>query len=369
MKKVSIITILDNFNFGTYLQAFATAYTVEKLGFKAEIIAYNRPGTTIWAHYKRSLKTTCNPLKWVARTLYAIREASLKKRDLSFVSQYLSDKRYHSFDDLKNDAPIADIYMTGSDQVWNSFYNRGIDRSFYLDFAPDGKKRIAYAASIGMKNIPIDEQQTMKLLLSKYEMITVREESSMKMLSEIGVDIEKMEVVLDPTLLLNKKCWERYACKRLFAEKYLLVYSVEPSEKNKEVAQVAMIIAKQRNLKIVGVYYGGKSSEIPGCDKNFFYSTPNVFLSLLLYSSFVVVSSFHGTAFSINFMKEFVTVTPDRFNSRITNLLSLLKIEGRQVTAKNFDLSKLEDLDYKNLCKVLDDERYKSLQILNKMIN
>lgn len=369
MKKVNIITILDNFNFGTYLQAFATAKTVQDLGYKAEIIAYNRPGTTVWSHYIRSLKTTYNPLKWLARTLYALREASLKKKDLSFVSQYLSSKRYYSFNDLKYDVPIADIYMTGSDQVWNSFYNHGIDKSFYLDFVPNGKKRIAYAASIGMKNIPIEEQEPMKLLLSKYDMITVREESSIKILSDIGVDTERIKVVLDPTLLLDKKCWERYACKRLVKEQYLLVYSVEDSEKNKEVAKIAMDIARLRNLKIIGVYYGGKSTSIPGCDKNFFYSTPDIFLSLLLYASFVVVSSFHGTAFSVNFMKEFVVVSPDKFNSRITNLLALLKIENRQVVSAKNDISILKTLDYENIHRILENERVKSLQILKLMIN
>ena len=81
------------------------------------------------------------------------------------------------------------------------------------------------------------------------------------------------------------------------------------------------------------------------------------------------LGSFHGTAFSVNFMKEFVVVSPDKFNSRITNLLTLLKIENRQVISIKNDISILEKLDYENIHRILENKRIKSLQILKLMIN
>lgn len=368
-KKISIITILDNFNFGTYLQAYATAVTIENLGAKPEIVAYSRPGSTVWEHYISSIKTTLNPIKWFARTIYAIREYNLKRKDLLFVSKYLTAKKYYSFEELKTSPPDADIYMTGSDQVWNSMYNHGIDYSFYLEYAPLDKKRVSYAASIGMEKIPKQEKDEMVQLLSKYDTISLRELSSVKLLNEIGIDKRKLKVVIDPTLLLDKKSWKTYAKKRMIKEPYLIVYSVEPSNKNKEVSKIASFIAKQRGLKVIGVYYGGISSRISGCDRNFYYSTPAEFLSLLLYSSFAVVSSFHGTAFAINFQKEFITITPEKFNSRTSNLLRLLSIDNRQTTAEKFDYSILKKIDYRTVHKILKNERNASIRVLKKLIN
>lgn len=368
MKKISIITILDNYNFGTYLQAFAIAYKIEQLGMKAEIVSYCRPGLSVWEHYLRSLKSTRNPLKWMARTIYAIKEHRLRTKDLKFVSQYLSPTRYHSHQELQANPPLADVYMTGSDQVWNSYYNHGIDPSFYLEYAPKDKKRVSYAASIGMKEIPMDEQKEMHNLLSKYNNITIREESAKDLLESIGIQSSKVHTVIDPTLLLNKKEWSRFIENRLVNEPYLLVYSVEPRDKNIEVSKIAQNIATTKGLKVVGVYYGGTSSRIPGCDKNFFRTTPDIFLSLMYHADFVVVSSFHGTAFSINFRKEFITVSPDRFNSRITNILNICNLQSRIIHNASEYNHQIQSINYNEVEQLLNAEVKKSTSILKELI-
>ena len=103
-------------------------------------------------------------------------------------------------------------------------------------------------------------------------------------------------------------------------------------------------------------------------DKVFPYATPDVFLRLMLGASFVIVSSFHGTAFAINFNKPFITVTPHRFNSRIDSLLALTGLNSRKVSNCDMRIDDMECIDYEIVNKVLDDERKKSLLLLKSMI-
>lgn len=335
MKRISIITIIDNNNFGTFLQAFALCKTIELLGHKPELVDYCRPHMrTLTAWWNMCLQIK-NPLRIAARTWNYVRSYLTHKKDKLFISQYLSPKTCYSVEEIEKNIEIADVYMTGSDQVWNSIYNKGIDKAYFLDYAPDGAKKVAYAASIGMKEISNSEQEEMKRLLDRYAMITLREDSSIKLLSDLGIDKAKLRAVLDPTLLLKKDEWRKYIrIPKLHKEKYLLVYSVETKSQDEIIKIVAKKIAKELNLKIVGVYYGNSNNRMECCDFNHYYATPDIFLTLMYYADFTVVSSFHGTAFSINFEKNFFTIMPDRFNSRVNNILTLTGLSDRLIKSK-----------------------------------
>ena len=249
--KVSIITILDNTNYGTYLQALATGMAVKSLGYEVEIIHYTRPCMTPKGNSK-AIYEDRGFIRWFYRCVlkYSRKSYQLKKLDMDFLKCYLPvTSEYIGFKSLIANPPQADVYITGSDQVWNSFYNRGIDKSYYLDFVPKGKKRISYAASIGMPNFPENEVDETKRLLEKYQYITVRELSARKILESLGV---ASEVVLDPTLLLDKVAWseiaERYAFKA--SEPYLLTYSVEYGKEDSYIKHYAKQIAEKKGLKL-----------------------------------------------------------------------------------------------------------------------
>lgn len=366
--KVSVITILDNTNYGTYLQALATGMIIRKLGHDAEIIHYTRTSMTPKGRSKAILEDR-GFLRWFHRCVLksSKKTQELKDKDYEFLQSFLPVTReYVGFETLLANPPVADVYMTGSDQVWNSFYNRGIDRSFYLDFAPKGARRVSYAASIGMAEIPEKEFEETKSLLSKYQYITVRETAAKKLLE--GLEIAS-EVVLDPTLLLNKDEWSRIAEKFSWHEDtpYLLTYSVEYGKENTLIKHYAKEIAQKRGLKIYHVTYSGVPSD-NYYDKVFCYATPDQFLNLMLHASFVVVSSFHGTAFSVNFNKPFITVSPKKFNSRVQSLMGITGLESRMVTDGTRNIDDFCEIDYKNVNEKLEAERQKSMGLLVSML-
>lgn len=367
--KVAIITILDNTNFGTYLQALATEVSVRKCGHQPVIIRYTRRCMTTRGVLLGVLKDR-GVLKFIYHLLLNTGRQARRLRimDILFLSKFseLTDE-YIGFDSLIKSPPQADVYMTGSDQVWNSYYNRGIDRSFYLDFAPDGKKRIAYAASIGMTDFPDDEKTSVRNLLQKYQTITVREKKAQSILQKLGIS---SDVVLDPTLLLSKYEWTSIAKVTNFDcnEQYLLTYSVEYGNEDSYIEYYAKMIAKQKGLKIYHVSYSSKSKMPKYADKSFAGATPDLFLNLMLNASFVVVASFHGTAFAINFNKQFLTVCPSNFSSRIESLLDMLELKERIVRDKSLSIEKLSSIDYSRVNVQLGEYRKGSLSKLKSII-
>ena len=366
--KISIITVLDNTNYGTYLQALATGIAIQRLGYQVEIIRYTRKFMTP-SGYSRLVLKERGFLRWFNRCVLKSHKKTyeLREKDIAFLESYLPVTReYVGYEDLCSAPPMADIYVTGSDQVWNSFYNRGIDRSFYLDFVPIGKKKVSYATSIGMPEFPAHEEKVIIDLLHKYKYITVREVGAKDILAKLGIN---SEVVLDPTLLLNKDEWIKVAERYPFNERepYLLTYSVEYGDENDIIKHYAQRIAKKRGLKLYHITYGSNPSD-NYYDKVFCYDTPDQFLKLMLHSSFVVVSSFHGTAFSINFNKPFITVSPKKFNSRIQSLLKITGLESRVVTDISVAIDGFADIDYNLVNKKLDYERLDSINKLQELL-
>lgn len=367
MKKVAIITILDNTNYGTYLQALALGLVVKNLGYKVEIIDYVRSFMT----KKSILSRIKNPIKKIFNILFNIpQQEKLKKKDKEFLKQFLqlTPQTYTSFQTLKDNPPIADIYVTGSDQVWNSTYNRGIDKSFYLDFAPQNSKRISYAASIGMKDFPNEEKSEISNLLKQYSHITVRENDAKNILNHLS--FTHVDVVLDPTLLLNKDAWENIVKKftPIKTDPFILVYTVETKQENKLIEHYAKILAQKYSCKIYEVSYNGYFKRLKFADKHFLRATPDIFIQLMHQATFVIVSSFHGTAFSINFNKQFLTISPNRFNSRVNNILELCHLENRLISSKNYDIDNMCEIDFKKVNVILNNERDKSIRILNSIL-
>lgn len=364
--KVSIITILDNTNFGTYLQALATCKVIEDLGYDAEVIRYTRPFMKGWGQFMNMLQN--RGILSVLRNGWKIpRTLKLRNQDYAFLSKYVRvTKEYVGFESIQKDLPPSDVYVVGSDQVWNSVYNKGIDKSFYLEYAPKEKRRVSYASSIGMDFIPEEERSETINLLKKFSFITVREKAAKDLLAGYGIS---SEVVLDPTLLLCANEWDAFITSSIhYNEPYLLVYSVELKKQNKLIDYYARKIAKKNNLKIYQVSYSGTASRLSCTDRYFGCATPDIFLSLIKNASFVVASSFHGTAFSINFNKEFLSISANRFNSRVKHLLDLTKLGDRMVSDNRYDIQTMKRIDYDDINLRIDEARKRSISMLEDML-
>ena len=150
--KVALVTLHRVYNYGTALQAWSTQYVLEEAGHKVSVIDYITPHRTKRAiFYEPSANESQSGWNKIAYRFFKVFSIILKELTFgNFVRKSLHlTKKYVTAEDLDNDPPKADVYVTGSDQVWNSKYNHGVDRGFFLDFLPEDAHRVAFVASFG----------------------------------------------------------------------------------------------------------------------------------------------------------------------------------------------------------------------------
>lgn len=360
MSKIAVITLHYIRNYGSVLQTYATQKKLELMGHKVEIIDYVRPNAEEDAMLKDGLESKHfgkNVLKSVAYVaLKKIENIKRNKVCVNFLAQNVSlTRRYKDYDDLKKNPPVADVYCTGSDQTWNSEYNGGVLPAYYLEFAPDGKKRVGYAVSIGMNSIKEDERAEMSNYVHKYSAISVRENRAKELLEELGY--KNVEHILDPTLVLNKEEWSDMIAPRMIREKYIIIYRLNP---NLEMERFAKELSEKTGCKIVRMSYYLNHLKEQG--KMIYTPTVNQFLSLINYADYVITDSFHCTAFSLNFNKEFFIFYPGKYNSRLQSVLELTGTEHRVMN----DKKKYEPIDFTKVNDVLERERAKATAFIQR---
>lgn len=366
--KVLLVTIVDNINFGTILQAFALSQKIKDLGMEVEVIDYQRPNSTTYTQIKGIIANhNRSPINRIIYSTCALVLVPFIKHRLR---RFLKDKitvtqRFTSYQSLCSADLKADVYMTGSDQVWNTQYNDGVDKVFYLDFT-SGKK-VSYASSIGMDFYNSDEISEILPLLHKYSALSLRESKSCRYLEMFG--IKDIFHAIDPTLLLNKEEWSKmFKPKLKLPEQYLLVYSVE-GRNNDYIFQQASFIAKYKKMPL---YVVSASDPIKlrkyRCDKIYAFANCETFLELMYNASFIVASSFHGTAFAINFQKEFITITPDKYNIRMEDLIGTLNLSSRVININQPLSMPLQHIDFTKVNKQIEAWRFKSLSYLSSAL-
>ena len=366
-KKVGIVTLHRTTNYGSVLQAYALQETIKELGYDSEIIDY-RPSRSSMLNMIIGLKNKNKLLRRsiIVRTIvrlimipsYILRFKTFKR----FVKHYLnlSQNYYKEENDLLNNPPFYNVYCTGSDQVWNSEWNGKIDKPLFLNFASNDSLKIAYAASFGKEKLDSWEKKETKELLSRYNYITVRELSGLKILNELG--IRGGECVLDPSLLFDKYKWSKISSKKIKNDNYILVYNLN---RNKRIHEYAIELSKKTGFNIKYITYQLHDFYKKG--KMYCNTSVENYLSLIENAQYVVTDSFHGVAFSINFNKNFMVIYPKKFSSRLDSLLKITKLSNRIVTDTNME-SLLNDIDYKEVNTIINNERKKSIDILKRML-
>ncbi len=330
MKKIAIITIHFGVNHGTSLQAFALCKYFSNQNYSVSLIDYVPKRYEIWEEYYKKKKGKYNLLLVLGFfPFYFIREIPNRRRFRKFAKNYLPlTQKYRTNLQLRKNPPLADVYVVGSDQVWNSDYNGLEEFSYYLDFVPD-KRKIAYSSSFG-KSFPLCDKEKMVIspLLQKFEGIGVREDDGLRILNSMGIPSKH---VVDPVFLLTQEEWLSFANNKIAmntsSDDYLLIYVMDGDYER--LVEIAEEISRIENLKIYAICFTKiRDRRIKKC---FYKCLPQDFVNILYNSRFVVTNSFHGTAFSILFRKPFISVRKSLYNSRIESLLSKLELEKRLV--------------------------------------
>lgn len=359
-KKVELITLQNVPNYGSVLQCYATEQMIKELGYDIETINYLPERMTKFGmlkniKYKTKKLEKSLLLRTIARVIiypsYIMRFNTFNK----FRKKYLNmtKKVYKNYNDLLSNVPIADIYCTGSDQVWNSEWNDEIDKSLFLEFAPKGKRRIAYAASFGKKELVEKEKSITKEMLEKYDRISLRESSGVEIVESLG--IKNSVNVVDPTLLLSGDDWRKISSNKYNNKDYILVYNLN---RNKKIDNYANRLSKKTGLKVIYLSY--QIHEFYKKGKMICNPKVEDFISLIDSAKYVISDSFHATAFSLNLNTQFVIVYPGKFSTRLQSLLELLNLENR-VAENEEDLSiVLNEIDYGKVNKKLKKMREES---------
>ena len=377
MISVGIITMHKVWNAGSSLQAYALQRIIEDLGYDAQLIDYEYPNIEHRA-FANNVKDANSLNLWGAMKLLIqkIKARFLKSKHnelySSFYNKYFhcTNIAYNSRRSLFDNVPEFDIYVTGSDQVWNPQYI-GFDTSYLLDFIPDNAVRISYAASFSNNSIPSYMEGDYARCLSKYKAISVREESGKQLVHKlIGKDAT---VCCDPTLLLNKEQWSKLAAdsslriKKKFILIYIMGYAYDPYPGiYKHINDVVDF------FKLPVIFYNSRRGTYkpPYGEIHIKECGPAEFLWLFENASFVITDSFHGTAFSLNFNKPFISVVKEIENadSRVYNLLVIAGTTDRAVVCgEDFELN--ENIIKEPSCLKLEGLRDSSLEYLKTQLN
>lgn len=377
--KIGIITILKVNNYGAELQAYATQTILNKLGYNAEIIDYlfyknkgfkktKRSHPSIQFPLKKRILETIFPIFNKIKSLPYRKIISLREKKFNdfHLHNTLLSKTYKSVDQLYKECQNYDVYMSGSDQIWNPYIYSSLD-PYFLDFAPEGKRRIAYGSSFGVSSIPEYAKNYYKEHLLKYHAIGVREQNAVEIVHQLCG--KKAQWVLDPTMLLDATDWMKVSATPDIAlpEKYILIYELTTCP---YILKLAKYISNIKGMPIIRLC---KSVVPEDKDTNITDITdagPAEFISLFHGASYIVTNSFHGAAFSINFNKQFYVITPARKtnNSRQRSILKLFNIENR-LLEENSPLPEIIDISYQNVNNILFSEREKSIKFLTEAIN
>lgn len=362
--KIDIVTLHRAQNYGSVLQAFALQKQIEKLGHQAYILDYYPERYTNKGLLKRLKNKSSrfnNPLVLLIAKLLIYPSYLKKGIQFNKFMHYLNLEKpsFATNEEGMGRFTDADAYCAGSDQIWNSHWNEGVEKALFLDFVPKGKLCFSYAASIGLSNIPANEIDETKLLLDKFEFLSLREDKGVELVRELG----RTDAVqcLDPTLLMSKEEWSLYADDSYKGKEYVLTYNLHHDP---EIDKCAKAIASKYHLQIRNISYNWhdivRHGHLDWCP------TVKGFLGLIKNAKYVVADSFHATAFSIIFEKSFVVITPEVASSRLSSLLKMLGLDDHNIN-KFTSVKVIEQpIDYIRVKSIIATKQRESISFLNK---
>lgn len=369
IKKVGIITFHGYYNYGNRLQNYALQEILKRYSEEVETLVIPNISTNSHGmkHYLKKIfsqplsKTTkAFASKIRGKTKNFLNKDILNARERrfkEFSQNYINERQFSSLYEINEISDEFDYVITGSDQVWNPFTPENEKQYYFLQFV-EKEKRIAYAPSFGISEIPEEIRQQYKEWLSSIPYISVREKEGAKIIKQlIGRDVP---VLVDPTLLLNKEEWLKISKehKNKPKSKYLISYFWGKIPKERET--LIKRIAKKYNLEIVNI--------ASLTDKRTYTADPSEFIDYINSASLVLTDSYHGSIFSILMETPFFVferIGGPSMYSRIRTLLEMTKLKNRE--EKDIDLNRnLLEMDFSHVQNILNEERKKSFDFLKK---
>ena len=353
MKKICISTYCEWSSYGSILQSKGLKSALSDIGCDSVIIKDNPKPVFENNTFLSNIKS----FKFFIKSIFDIPFLKGKKQIFEkgndFIKKNLDIEYFDSYDELCKSNLNADCYIAGSDQIWHPALCK---KSFYLDFVTNTSKRISYAASMGVTDIPSENKEKFSTLLHNFDSYSVREKVMVSIIKNITGKTPLVHI--DPTFLIPNDEWRNLQIEYKITKPYILVYALYW---NKALNVQLKELHRKTGLPIVSIQssfrniYSNKVLTDVG---------PAEFLWLVDNAEAVITSSFHGTAFSIIFNKKFSTVVNPTAKSRIESLLDMMNIK----TPSPIDVIDEFNVDYNRVNTRIKREREKSLNYLRSEI-
>lgn len=332
MMKVYTQTWYRGNNYGSVLQAYALQHIITDMGYESSILNYKPTKADLW-----KLKFINHSLKETLQ--YKINEFLMKKNGASSKINNLTifdefrEKNMQITPLCSTASEIAKVcgsdavFVCGSDQIWNPYF---YDPYYYLEFVKNRYRKIAYAPSFGVENVPRNNRKRIQKAISQFRYLSVREKRG----AEIVYDLtgQHAEVTVDPTMLVTMEHWRALSISGEKEKKYLFCYFLSADPRYLKTAEE---IATEKNLKILMLPMVAADFNRDGTIKK--PVGPCEWLGLIENAEYVLTDSFHCTLFSIRYHKQFNVL--QRFkdgdkrgqNSRIHSLLQAVEMSDRLI--------------------------------------
>ena len=356
MKKTGILTLYyNNMNYGGLLQAFALPFVIQKhIGIPAEQIRYSQQSTGTDLCTSKS-KTSLSIYQLGINFFSALtsNKRSIRKESfLEFMNDIPHSRNIYSHETIQQCNSNYEIFICGGDQIWNGeMVGEHLD-VYTLQFVNQGLKKIAYSPSVAISHMSKQVEDCLGKGLLGIDRISVREKRSLDILKRLSD--KKIEVVVDPVLLLTKSEWLEQSRPTKINGKYILCYLLGDSITQRKAVE---IISKRLKLKIV-TFPHILLNNVRKCDLFFgdikdYASGPRQFLDLINNAEFVITDSFHACVFSMIFETPFIVFERNKpsekgnMNSRIYDFLEEYHLENQLVNVeKAMNLSRIPEVDY-----------------------
>jgi hypothetical protein len=362
--KVGILTFHNASNYGATLQAQAIVSAYEKYNNQVYLIDYtNNKRKRIYSPFYRVLKSlkSLNLKLFIFNTLVSpgiiIRNYNFKKYQKNNLKIY--KKKITNKSDLKKLSKEFDLFVVGSDQVWNPV-NNGADYSYLLDLDNKIIKKVSYAPSFGVQNLPKEHEEKYKKYLNEFDLISVRDEQGVILIKNLIN--RQVPLLLDPVLLHDSDYWDQYSKKLKIKKKFDLLYVNDSKLIDK--------IPKDKNIISIGSFNFSSIKNLKFSIKN--NDGPSEFITYIKDADNIYTTSYHGVIFCLIYNKPFYVFLSGKEgkDTRIKTLLNLFGLTNRMINSKDLiNQNNNDKINFDKFNKTIENYRKTSYSFIKTSLN